>query len=90
MAFKYYRYNWDESRGDEFDSWGKSIWYIEVGSDGYITRQLEVYENGTKLKYSESNPEDEFGRLSDQLFDMDVFDGVEIGKEEFETIFNDL
>jgi hypothetical protein len=34
MDDRFYRRRWDESRGDEFDAWGHSVWYFEVDNDG--------------------------------------------------------
>ena len=48
---KYFKRKWNETRGDEFDSWGTSIWYFEIGPDGYPIKQIELYENGNRLKY---------------------------------------
>ena len=48
---KYYKRKWNETRGDKFDSWGTSMWYFEIGENQYITRQIEIYENGNRLKY---------------------------------------
>ena len=39
---RYYKRNWEETRGDEFDSWGTSIWYFEVGNDNYLPALLSV------------------------------------------------
>lgn len=81
---KYYRRKWDETRGDKFDSWGTSIWYIEVGDDCYPTRQMELYENGNRLKYHVDKTFDDYGGLGDQALDVDEFRDFEIGKTEFE------
>lgn len=84
MSYKYYKTEWLESRGDEYDNWGKSSWYFEVGDDGYAVRQIEVYENGQVLKYDESNFEDEYGSLADQPLDITEKGGIEITDAEFE------
>ena len=81
---KYYKRNWEETRGDEYENWGKSIWYLEIDKEGYAMRQIEKYENGKKLKYDLKNIEDEFGGLSDQPIDLEEFVNLEITKDEFE------
>ncbi|WP_339918471.1 hypothetical protein [Yeosuana marina] len=86
---KYYKRNWDESRGDEFDSWGKSIWYFETENSGLPTKQIEVYQNGKVLKYDQTKLEDEFGRLGDQELDLIEFSEFEITKKEFEKVWNE-
>jgi hypothetical protein len=61
---RYLRYRWDEDRGDEHAGWGGSWWYFEVGSDGYPTRQVEIYDGGVRLRYGPGRHEDKFGGLS--------------------------
>ena len=61
---RYYRRPHDESRGDEFDSWGTAVYFFEIDSDGFAVRQLEDYERGPKLRYNEHYPEDAYGGLS--------------------------
>jgi hypothetical protein len=81
----YYKRNWNETRGDQYDSWGKSIWYFETGNNGEVLRQIEAYENGKVLKYDNQNIEDEFGGLADQNLDLTEFVEFSIEKEEFEN-----
>ena len=81
---KYFKREWNETRGDEFDSWGTSIWYLEVGTDGYPIRQMELYENGNRLKYDSNKTFDDYGGLGDQALDIQEFERFEIGKDEFE------
>ena len=81
---KYYKRHWNELRGDEFDSWGTSIWFFEVGENKYITRQIELYENGNRLKYHSDKTFDDYGRLSDQPIDLEEFKEFEIEKDDFE------
>lgn len=81
---KYFKRKWDETRGDEFDSWGKSTWYFEIEPDGFPIKQIELYESGNRLKYDSENPFDDYGGLGDQALDMDEFQSFEIDKAEFE------
>ncbi|WP_452596861.1 hypothetical protein [Pontimicrobium sp. MEBiC01747] len=81
----YYKRNWNETRGDQYDSWGKSIWYFETDDKGVVLRQVEAYENGKVLKYDNQNIEDEFGGLADQNLDLNEFVEFSIEKEEFEN-----
>lgn len=85
---KYYKYKWNELRGDQFDSWGFSLWYYEIGEDGYHTRQITIFDNGKVLKYSEDKLKDEFGGLGTQKFYLAEFDGEECSKIEFEKNWN--
>lgn len=82
---KYFKRNWDENRGDQYESWGKSIWFFETNNNGEVLRQIEVYESGKVLKYDNQNIEDEFGGLSDQNLDLNEFENYSIEKDEFEN-----
>ena len=86
-SLRYFERSWDESRGDEYDSWGRSTWYLEVGDDGYPARQLERYESGVVLKYDGDHPDDEFGGLGDQSLDLDEFADHEIDRLTFENVW---
>lgn len=79
---KYYKMHWDERRGDEFDSWGTSMWYFEVGIDRFPIRQIELYENGNRLKYHSGKVFDDYGRLGDQAMELNELQ--EIKKDEFD------
>ncbi len=57
---------------------GKSIWYLEVGTDNYITRQIEVFENKNRLKFDENHNCDSYGGLEDQPVDYKILNGEEI------------
>ncbi len=85
---RYYKRIWDESRGDSHDDWGTSTWYLEVGDDRYVTRQIEVYENGTVLKYDEHLVFDDHGQLSDKPIDEEEFSGFAITEDHFERVWS--
>ncbi|MFC0518772.1 DUF6881 domain-containing protein [Mucilaginibacter angelicae] len=86
-AMKYYKRNWDELRGDEFDFWGTSTWYFECDEDDYVLRQMEIYANGNVLKYDESYQEDKYGGLAEGPLDSEEFAEFEITKDEFERVW---
>jgi len=85
---KYYKANWEEARGDNFDNWGASTWYFEIDDNDYVVRQIESYKNGNSLKYQEGKKlEDNYGMLSDQPIDKSLIlenSFKEISNEEFE------
>ena len=85
---KYYKRNWDETRGDEYNSWGTSVWYFELDEEGYPTRQIELYENGNRLKYHSDKKFDDYGALGDQALSFDEFKEFEIEQNEFEREWN--
>lgn len=86
---RYLKRNWDECRGDEFDNWGKSVWYFEIDDKGYPMKQIEKYENAKTLKYDLKNKEDKYGCLGDQVIDFNEFVEFEISKEEFRKAWSE-
>lgn len=60
----YVKRHWNETRGDQYDAWGTSWWYFEVGTDGWVTRQIEQYNSGMQLRYGPEHEDDEFGGLA--------------------------
>jgi hypothetical protein len=80
----YYKRHWNDIKSDQFESWGTSIWYFEVDNDGYPTRQMEVYQNGNRLKYHLNKTFDDYGGLSDLPIDLSEFEYFKISKETFE------
>ena len=85
---RYYKRIWNESRGDSHDDRGTSTWYFEVGDDRYVTRQIEVYENGSVLKYDEDYVFDDFGQLAEKPIDEEDFAGFEITADHFERAWS--
>ena len=85
---KYFKRDWEETRGDEFDNWGTSTFYFETDETGLPIKQLEKYQNGQVLKFDQINPLNQFGMLSDQTLDLDEFKNFEITKEEFQNIWS--
>lgn len=84
MTKLYYKRHFDEIRTEESEPWGTCDYYFETNQDGEVLRQIEVYENGRKLKYSQQFIKDEFGFLSDQTIEFFDFKNFTITKNEFE------
>lgn len=63
MPNRFYRRRWDETRGDEFDGWGHSLWYFETDDEGWPVRQVEVYDAGPVLRYGPEHDGDRYGGL---------------------------
>lgn len=87
---RYFKRRWEESRGDQYDEWGPSTWYFEVGSDGYAVRQVEQYDDGTVLKYDDDHANDELGGLADQPLDVAEFTPFEVDRAAFENAWASL
>jgi hypothetical protein len=88
MLKQYYRWHWEEPRGDQYNHWGASDWYVEIGDDGYVSKQMELYASGDSLYYSENHIEDSYGMLSEGLFELLDAGEVQITKTEFYKILN--
>jgi hypothetical protein len=90
VSSRFYRRRWDETRGDEFDEWGHSVWYFEVGDDGWPVRQVEVYDAGPALRYGAGREEDRYGGLGQaSLYDLDEdWSRFGIVGDEFERVWN--
>jgi hypothetical protein len=86
---RYFRYRWNENRGDKFADWGFITFYHEIDEDFYATRHLEIYDNGNVLKYDDEHWDDEFGMLADQSLEdaLEDSDTIEISQAEFEEIW---
>ncbi|HRG99214.1 MAG TPA: hypothetical protein PLR99_23350 [Polyangiaceae bacterium] len=82
---RYFKRFWDEPRGDAYDSCGTSWWYFELDSNGWPSRQLELYADGTLLRYDVGHAEDELGGLGDQPLDLAELAAFEIDAAEFEA-----
>lgn len=83
----YVKRYWNETRGDEYDAWGTSWWYFEVDNEGWVLRQIEQYDSGARLTYSEQHLEDEFGMLAEKRLDLSEPEYSRISQQEFESIW---
>ena len=82
---RYFKRKWNKTRGDQYDNWGTSAFFIETDDSGFPSRQIEKYDNGIVLKYGDKKTEDEFGMLGDLDLDLEEFGEFEISKAEFEN-----
>tara|TARA_R110000764_G_scaffold109468_1_gene195631 strand:+ start:1249 stop:2184 length:936 start_codon:yes stop_codon:yes gene_type:complete len=82
---RYFKRKWNETRGDQYDNWGTSTFFIETDVSGNPSRQIEKYDNGIVLKYGDKKTEDEFGMLGYQDLDLEEFSEFEISKTDFEN-----
>jgi hypothetical protein len=80
----YFKRRWDESRGDEFDAWGCSIWVFETDDEFWPVRQIEIYDGGQVLFYDREHLDDGHGGLGDQPLDPEESEECRISAAEFE------
>ena len=80
----YYKRRWDELREDGHADWGLSWWLFEVDSEGYPTRQIEIYDNGSTKRYGPEVPDDVDGGLgSARLDEVENWSQWQIDADEF-------
>lgn len=83
----YAKRHWNETRGDQYDSWGTSWWYFEVDSAGWLTRQIEQYASGMLLCYSAEHESDEFGGIAESPLDLSEPEYIAISHQQFESVW---
>lgn len=89
MPSRWFKRRWEESCGDEFDSWGAATYYFEVGEDGWPLRQVEVYDNGPTLRYGPEHEEDKYGQVGQaQLDESEDWAAWAITAEDFEQAWS--
>jgi len=94
MPTRWFRYRWNEARGDEFADWGSSTWLFATDEVGVVEKQVEIYDGGVVLVYDETYDSDTCGGLSDQPLEprrLGVESITELGVEsiteqEFEQV----
>jgi hypothetical protein len=77
----------DEGHHSRGVNWGGDpTYWLEVNERGDAERELQVYPNGTVLRYDLAHWEDEYGALSVMVIDSEEnsWAGLEITKDEFE------
>lgn len=85
----YFNRPWNETTGDPLtEDWGTSTYYFETNQNGEVVRQLEVYSNSKRLKYTREHLQDKFGGLSEVPLDLVEFGEFQINKDEFEEAWN--
>jgi hypothetical protein len=90
MSPRFFRRRWDDTRGDEFDDWGRSVWYFEVDDGGRPVRQIEAYDSGPVLRYGAGHEEDQYGGLgrASPYNPEEDWDPYVITREVFEQTWN--
>jgi uncharacterized protein (DUF433 family) len=88
MTAFYFKQRWDETTGEELsDSWGFSTYYFETDEKFYVSRQMQMFDNGKILKYDTEYVDDKFGALSEIPLDIDEFAEYKITEDEFERLW---
>ena len=88
MTKLYFKRHWDEPTEEELtDNWGLSTYYFETDDKFYVSRQMQLFDNGKVLKYDTEYVDDKLGGLSEIPLDMDEFAEYRITKDEFEQLW---
>lgn len=87
MGNLYFKRYWSESRGDEYDAWGGAMYYFETDEEGCPVRQIEVYDNGMRLRYDNQHWSDQYEVLGDQALEVSEFESYQISQNEFEQVW---
>ena len=82
---RYFKRYWNENPGGNCDQWGGSTFFFEVHPDGYVARQIELFDNGKLLLYDETIDEDGYGGRSIVTLDLDEYGRFKIERTEFIT-----
>jgi len=86
VSCRYFKRYWDEDFGSGgCDGWGPSTFYFESAIDGWVLRQLQLFDDGRFLAYDTGNCDDAFGGLSEAQLDFPEFDEYEIERVDFES-----
>lgn len=91
---RYFKFRWNWKPGDdEVEPWGNSWWYYEFGGPkNSILRQIVLYDNGFRVRYSLNHLRDDYGELFldvqlDEFDETDLKQGEEIGQAEFVAVW---
>jgi hypothetical protein len=87
-VLRYYKRPWDQSRGDRYDAWGRSVWLFETDEVGNVLRRVELYDGGQRLRYDGNRLDDSYGGLSEKPLDLSDFAAFEIDATEFEAVWS--
>lgn len=80
----YLKRKWDDTRGDQYDHWGNSMWYFETNKYGKVSRQVEEYAIGIRLRYDTEYPSNIYGMLSNAQLELSDSEFEKITASEFE------
>jgi hypothetical protein len=86
-GLRYVKRRWSESRGDQHDGFGHSLWFFEIDPACNVIRQIEEYDDGTIRGYSLQMPRDDFGGLSTVPLDDSLADFEFIIAAEFNELW---
>ena len=70
----YYRRYWDADSGGLCADWGGSTFLFETHEDGWVARQIQLFDNGHFVLYDEIVAEDKYGGRSTVPLDLTDFE----------------
>ena len=79
----YFRRYWAEDSGGLCEGWGGSTFLFEVHTDGFVARQIQMFDNGAFILYDEICDQDEYGGRSTEKLDVAEYGPFRITRAEF-------
>jgi hypothetical protein len=79
----YYCRDWSEDSAGLCQGWGGSRFLFEVHRDGWVVRQIQLFDNGCFLLYDEIRDEDAYGGRSTVRLDGNEYEPFRITQDEF-------
>jgi hypothetical protein len=79
----YYRRYWREDSGGPCEGWGGSAFLFEVHSDGWVARQIQLFDNGRLLVYDEICSDDAYGGRSTVRLEASEYEPFRITRDDF-------
>ncbi|MCA8988556.1 MAG: hypothetical protein KDA78_12985 [Planctomycetaceae bacterium] len=80
---QYFSREWNPPSDELCQTWGPAKYLFEVHSDGNVSRQIQLYENGLFILYDEICPEDQYGSRSSAKLDFQEFEPFQFSRDEF-------
>lgn len=84
---RYYRRRWEGKPDGDLSDWGPADYFLETDDGGAVLRQVEVYANGSILRYDHSYTSDRYGQLSDQPLDINEFEPFGSDETAFDQVW---
>ena len=70
-------------RAPSISGWGGSTFLFEVHADGWVSRQIQVFDDGRFILYDEIVDQDAYGGRSTERLDGREYESFRITKAEF-------
>ncbi|WP_442509393.1 hypothetical protein SH528x_000962 [Novipirellula sp. SH528] len=79
----YYRRYWSEDSGGLCVGWGGSTFLFEVHTDGWVSRQIQLFNVRRFILYDEICDQDGYGGRSTERLDPNEYERFRITRDDF-------